>query len=134
VNVLPEKFEVLVSHGPPLCGPGWLGELSGFLAPAGVVFTRVHTGADAVLRVEQGGLAGAMVIADPVQIDGLSLLRLIRSVDGTLPCWLVIEHTTRRTLQVALSLGVVSVIAQPVRVDELTFAMKRVLIHAGEQN
>ena len=83
---------------------------------------RAHTGPDTILRVEQGGLGAAVICADHARIDGLSVLRIIRSIDMELPCWLVTKDTTRQTLQTALSLRVTSVVTHPDRVSALTLA------------
>ena len=46
--------------------------------------------------------------------DGLTVLRLIRTIDAGLPCVLVSRQTGRRLLQDALSLAAFSVVRSPV--------------------
>ena len=86
---------------------------------------RAHSGPDTIRRVEEGGLTAAILVEDQRQIDGLSLLRIIRSFDLTLPCWLVTENATRRTLEVALALRAISVLTHPVDLTELTRELER---------
>lgn len=97
------------------------------LEPSGVRVYRAHTGPDTIRRIEQGGLGAAVVCADDAPIDALPVLRIIRSIDLELPCWLVTKDTTRQTFQTALSLSVTSVITHPDRVGELARALQRVL-------
>ena len=101
---------------------------------SGLVACRVHTGPDTIRRVERGGLAAAVVCGDRGQIDGLSLLRIIRSIDEELPCWLVIRDATRQTLEAALALRVTSVLTHPVEVGELILALRRVLFGTVADN
>lgn len=128
------RREVLVSHGRPVCGPRWLRDLGDELRPVGVVLTHTHSGPDTICRIEHGGLSGAILVGDQRGIDGLSILRIIRSIDVDLPCWLVAERTTPRTLQTALSLGARSVITYPVEVRELTLALSKVLMDPNPEN
>ena len=126
--------EVLFSHSLLRSRPRWLGEVEDGLRPSGFVVCRTHSGPDTIRRVEQGGLGAAVLIADGAQIDGLSILRIIRSIDAELPCWLVTTDTTRQLLEAALSLHVTSVMTQPVEVNRLTLALKRVLINPARRN
>lgn len=106
----------------------WVCGVDDLLRPAGVVVCRAHTGPDTIRRIEQGGLGAAVVCADHARIDGLSLLRIIRSIDMDLPCWLVTKDTTRQTFETALSLRVTSVVTHPDRVSALTLALRKVLM------
>ncbi len=121
--------EVLISHRRQGGGFCWLDEVETFLRPSGLRVCRVHTRAEAICRVERGGLAAAVVIGDGRHIDGLSLLRVIRSIDVDLPCWLVTDDPRRATLEAALSLRVMSVFAHPVEVGDLTSALERLLVN-----
>ena len=125
---------VLVSHGLRAEGRRWLREVDDLFRPSGFVVCRAHSGPETIRRVEEGGLAGAVLIEDRPLIDGLSLLRIIRSIDLRLPCWLVTEHATRRTLEAALSLRVVSVMTPPVDVGEFTRAMRTHLSDPAQGN
>ena len=128
------SHEVLFSHASLRGGPHWLGKVEAGLRPSGFVVCQTHSGPDTIRRVERGGLSGAVLIADGIQIDGLSILRVIRSIDAELPCWLVTREATRQLLEAALSLHVTSVMTQPVEVDRLTLALKRVLINPARRN
>jgi len=125
---LDSSREVLFSHDVLGRGTRWLFEIEDRLRPTGLVVSRADTGQETFRRVERGGLAAAVLIADAVGIDGLSILRVIRTIDQGLPCWLVTGDTTRRTLEAALSLGVTSVMSPPVEVERLTLSLKRTLI------
>lgn len=72
-------------------------------------------------------MAAAVLVADERDIDGLSLLRIIRGIDEVLPCWLVTEMATRQTLQMALSLRAMSVFVSPFDPGELWFAVRRIV-------
>ena len=118
---------VLLSHALPSEGPRWLRDVGDELRPSGFVFCRAHSGPETIRRVEQGRLAAAILVEDRRQIDGLSLLRIIRSIDMELPCWLVTEYTTRQMLQAALSLSVTGVVTHPIDVAALAQALRRLL-------
>lgn len=75
--------------------------------------------------VERGGLAGAILVCEPDWSDELALFRAVRSVDQALPCWLVAERPSRRTLQAALALDAISVIVESTADRELVLAMFR---------
>lgn len=97
------------------------------LGADGYACCRAHDCPEAVRRVERGGLAGAVVCADASSIPGLSVVRIIRSIDADLPCWLVMSRATRQSLEEALALRVAGVLTHPVSVVELVRAMRRVL-------
>ena len=122
------RREVLLACGLPKSAHRWLCDVDGALEPSGLVVCRAFTRADAVRRVERGGLAAALLIGDRRRIDGLSLLRIIRSIDWKLPCWLVTDDTTRPALEAALSLSATGVMSQPVEVDELVMTLRKVLV------
>lgn len=125
---------VLLSHALPCEGPRWLRDVGDELRPSGFVFCRAHSGPDTIRRIEQGRLAAAILVEDRLQIDGLSLLRIIRSIDMKLPCWLVTEHATRRTLETALSLSVTGVMTQPIDVATLVQALRKLLSDPYREN
>ncbi len=122
---------VLVSHGGDGGGPEWLNRLDGLFGPSGLSVCRAMAGPATIQRVEQGGLAGAIVIEDEPRTDALTLLRIIRSIDVVLPCWLVTRQATRRTLEAALALSVAGVMTPPV--DLIGFS-ETLLRHLGDPN
>ncbi|MFQ5462169.1 MAG: hypothetical protein ACE5E5_06025 [Phycisphaerae bacterium] len=95
---------------------------------------RTHTGKDTIARVEQGGLSAAVVCGDDVGMDGLSVLRIIRSIDDVLPCWLVTTRPSRQVLEAALALRVTSVITHPLDEEDLLGALRRVLMDPINDN
>jgi len=119
--------EVLLAHGRGFEVPGWLGEVREVLRPLGLAFFRAYNGAEAIRRVERQDLAAAVLVADRTQIEPLSLMRIIRSIDGDLPCWLVAEDATQQTLKAAMALRVRSVMTHPSAVSEFTQSLKKVL-------
>lgn len=119
--------EVLLAHGRGFDVPGWFGEVREVLRPLGLAFFRAYSGAEAIWRVERQGLAAAVLVADRTQIEPLSLLRIIRSIDWELPCWLVAEEATQQTLKAAMALRVRSVMTHPIAVNEFTQSLKKVL-------
>ena len=125
---------VLLSYGRQQDVACWVCGVDDLLRPAGVLVCRAHTRPDTIRRIEQGGLGAAVVCADSAPIDGLPVLRIIRSIDVELPCWLVTKEMTRQTYQTALSLSVTSVITHPDRVGDLTLALRRVLVDRAMGN
>jgi hypothetical protein len=111
-------------------GLAWGLDIETALHPAGVLVYRETSCGDAVRRVEEGGLSAAVVIEQqPVagSPDVFALLRIIRSLDAVLPCWLVTRMTTRRALERALDLRVQSIIQYSSGVDELLAGLRKVL-------
>ncbi|HNQ24126.1 MAG TPA: hypothetical protein PKK06_13650 [Phycisphaerae bacterium] len=122
---------VLCSCGGDGRGPLWLGEVERGLAPLGLAWARACGRRETIGRVEQGGLAAALLIPGLPDLEGLSLLRTIREIDGRLPCWLVTPWVTRGALQAAFSLRAVGVLPDPVDPQALTLSMWKVLAGGG---
>lgn len=120
---------LLLAHSRHAVGTGWLREAGTVLKPSGWLVHRTHTGAETIARVEEGGLSAAVLIADQTQIDGMSLLRIIRSIDVSLPCWLVAESPTRQMLEQALTLRVTSVISRPGEMNGLMTALQKLVLN-----
>lgn len=114
-------------HGSGEFAGGWLGDVEQALRPAGYAVCRTHSAPATIQRVELGGLAAAVLVADDRRINALSLLRIIRSIDDALPCWLVTDAPTRQTLQVALSLRAMSVMSNTLARRELSVALMKAL-------
>ena len=120
---------LLLAHSRRAFGPYWLTEAGSALRPSGWEVHRTRTGPETIARVEKGGLSAAVLIADQCDIDGLSLVQIIRSIDTQLPCWLVTASPTRQTLQQALTLRVTSVISQPAEMAGLVIALQRLVMN-----
>jgi len=120
---------VLFAHNPAGKDSGWFGDVVAVFDHTGLAVFQAHSGPDAIRCVERGGLAGAVLIGDRGAIDGLALLRIIRSIDAELPCWLVTNEPTRPTLEVALSLRATCVMNQPASGAELALAVRRLLMN-----
>lgn len=110
----------------------WLSDIDAAFAPKGLVACRVQGGDQALQCVQQGGLAAAVFWTERRWGDGLTLLRIVRSIDGQLPCWLVGDDASRWALQEALSLRVTSILARRVGPDELTELLQRRIARADE--
>jgi len=120
--------QVLFAHGQPGDHSHWLIELDEMLKPRGLELYRTSSGPETIRRVERGGLAAAVLIADERQIRGLSLLSIIRSIDDNLPCCLVTTDIGRSSLQIALSLRATSVMTLPIEGGELSMALQKLLV------
>lgn len=103
-----------------------MGHVAAELPATGFRWCRLPTGPDVVTRVERGGLAAALFVDDRTAGEGLSLLRIIRSIDRDLPCWFITPMASRQILEAALSLRVISVMTYPVEVTEITLGLRKV--------
>jgi CheY-like chemotaxis protein len=127
------KRRILFAFGEQVVGPRWLGNIDAAFEPTGLVICPAHSGPETIRRIEEGGLSAAVVVEDQRSIDGLSLLRIIRSIDRVLPCWLLTEDTRRTTLETALALHVTSVLTSSIGPGELAATLcRRLLIADGE--
>ncbi|MBU0718508.1 MAG: hypothetical protein KJ749_09695 [Planctomycetes bacterium] len=125
---------VLFSHRLAAGNPAWLDQIDHELRSTGLACGQAPSGPETILQVERGGLAAAVVVEDGQWFGGLTLLRIIRSVDLKLPCWLIARDATRRTLETAFSLGVSSVMATPLDVAILARSLKRTLSESAQQS
>jgi DNA-binding response OmpR family regulator len=110
---------VLVSDAGPVQRDDWVRSLSVYLEPRSVQVERVFTGRDAIGLVERGGIDAAILSSELPAMDGLSVLRIIRSLDSRLPCVMIVGDASKRTLQQALELQAYSVLIRPVDVAAL---------------
>lgn len=122
--------EVLVSCVATPAPASWVQVVDDLLRPDGFLVWRAWSEDAAIERVERGGLAAAVLAGTEQGRDAISLLRIIRSIDRALPCWLVTTDATRQTLEAALDLRAVSVIHGPVEPHSLTVTLKRTLMDA----
>ena len=125
-SLIPRR-RILFAFGEQRLAPRWLGSLDAVFGPTGLVICPAHSGEETIRRVEEGGLSAAVLVEDQRAIDGLSLLRIIRSIDRALPCWLLTEDTRRTTLETALALRVTSVLTSSVEPGELAATVCRCL-------
>lgn len=128
------RTRLLFVYGQFAGAPRWYDDLDDVFRPVGLELCRAHSGRDAIERVERGGLAGAVLVSDEHEITGLSLLRIIRSIDAVLPCWLVTDAASRQTMETALALRVSSVITRPLGPGDIGLPVRRVLqmVHWNE--
>lgn len=111
---------LLISRTAGAAQEGWVGGITSYLAERCIEVERVHTGREAISLVERGGIDAAILSDDLPRMDGLSVLRMIRSVDARLPCVMVAAEASPRTLQQALALRAYSVVTEPVDLAALT--------------
>lgn len=119
---------VLIAFAERQAGVAWVQTVDDALRPEGFVIWKEHSTRGAIQRVESGEVKAAVLSNDPMGFDGLSVLRIIRSIDQALPCWLVTGESDRRTLETALSMRAISVLSHPVNGSELTIALKRAVL------
>lgn len=127
-NLRPGR-EVLITHRAQGTGVIWMREVDLALRRRGLSVFPASTGPDTLRRIEDGGLAAAVLVADDPWLDPLTLLRIIRSIDDELPCWLVTPDCRRSTLQAASSLRVTGVMPYPVQVEELALALGKLVVN-----
>lgn len=120
--------EVLIACEPAFRQVPWIQRLDENLRLEGLSLRHAHTQTEAVAFVERRAPRAVVVSSDRQRIDGLSLLRIIRSLNAQLPCWLITDDANRRMLEVALAMHVISVLHHPVNGEELSIALKRVLL------
>ncbi len=118
---------MLLAHRRGTSPANWVWGADDVARTASLDVCRAYSGTETVDRVTRGGLAAAVLVADSREIDGLSLLRMIRGINDVLPCWLVTESATRPMLQSAFSLRATSVFVSPFDPDELWFAVRRLV-------
>lgn len=114
---------VLISHGDRSVEGDWICGITGYFAPRHVGVCRAYTGRQAIGFVERGGIDAAILSTKLPQMDGLSVLEIIRSIDTGLPCVVVTTDASKRTLQRALELQAYTVITQPVDLAALRRVM-----------
>jgi len=110
---------VLISH-PGRDSREWVAGIAGFLEPRRVEVRQVFTGSEAIGLVERGGVDAAILSTELPRMAGWSVLRIIRSLDARLPCVMITDDASKRTLQQALDLRAYSVVTQPVDLAALT--------------
>ncbi|MGB9624168.1 MAG: hypothetical protein ACPMAQ_04840 [Phycisphaerae bacterium] len=119
------RSRVLLGHERS-CVAAWESELLARLGPSGVLVQHAYTAADVVRAVETETVHLAL-LSDAPRIDGLSVLRMIRTIDGSLPCVLVAAGPDRRWLEQALALRADSVFSPPIDAELMCRLVTRLL-------
>jgi len=114
---------LLISHADRAVGGEWITGLTDYFQPYPIEVRRAFTGREAIGLVEHGGIDAAILSVELPQMDGLNVLRIIRSIDAELPCVMLTAEASKRILQRSLELGAYSVVTLPVDLA----ALKRVL-------
>jgi DNA-binding NtrC family response regulator len=104
----------------------WESELLARLGPSGVLVQHAYTAAD-VVRVVETETVHVALLSDAPRIDGLSVLRMIRTIDGSLPCVLIAAEPDRRWLEQALALRANSVFSPPIDAELMCRLVTRLL-------
>jgi DNA-binding NtrC family response regulator len=120
---------VVLIGGLPGDDPYSLG-LAARLRRSGVLVRRA-TGRAEVLRAVEAREASTAVLWDTPEVDGLSLLRMIRTIDGGLPSVLVTAAPDRRWLERALALRAETVFSPPVDLERMGCVITRLLERRG---
>lgn len=121
------KYDVLLAiQDGPVIKP-WVWEVQGFLREAGLGICQATSEPDCIRQVERRAVRAALLAADRVAGEELTLLRIIRSIDSELPCWLVLDQAAPRLLRAAFALRARSVVTHPVDVGALTCSVTRVV-------
>ncbi|HUU85442.1 MAG TPA: response regulator [Phycisphaerae bacterium] len=102
----------------------WVRGITGYFEPRHVGVCRAYTGREAIGFVEEGGIDAAILSTDLPRMDGLSVLRIIRSIDNAIPCVVVTADASKRILQRALELQAYTVLTKPVDLA----ALRRVMV------
>ena len=110
----------------------WLADVDAAFGSAGLVACRAYGGDETAQCVQSGGLAAAVFWTERQWGEGLTLIRIVRSISSDLPCWLVGDDASRWALQEAFALRVTSVLARCVEPGELTSMLQRRLDRAAE--
>lgn len=110
----------------------WLADVDAAFAPVGLVACRTHGRDETAQCVQQGGLAAAVFWTEREWGDGLTLVRIVRSISLDLPCWLIGDDVSGWALQQAFALRVTSVLARRVEPVELTSMLQRRLDRASD--
>jgi len=108
----------------------WASRLRERLGPVGVEVRDASTSRE-VLRVIEMGLVHVALLADAPRLDGLAALRMIRSIDSTLPCVLITAGPDRRWLERALALRADSVFSPPIDLELMCRLVTRLLRSRG---
>ncbi|MHC4610393.1 MAG: response regulator transcription factor, partial [Planctomycetota bacterium] len=105
---------LLISYAPRALEGDWITGLSRHFQPYPLEVRRAYTGRETIGLVERSEIDAAILSVELPQMDGLNVLRIIRSIDAELPCVMLTADASKRTLQRALELGAYSVVTQPV--------------------
>lgn len=109
-------------------GEQYVGALRMIVGPAWIRTLPVETDRD-VLQVVQTGQADALLLDDEaIDVDALKLLRTIRRMNQTVLVVLLTSHTERRWLEEALRLAAFSVVAKPLRLEEMLVQIHRMMV------
>ncbi|MCH7812602.1 MAG: response regulator [Planctomycetes bacterium] len=114
---------VLISHTDRPGGTDWIRGLTTYFEPYSIRVRQVYTGPDTISLIEAGQVDAAVLSIDMPKLDGLGILRTIRSIDDRLPCVMVTADASSRTLRRALDLGAYSVVTCPVDLQAITRVM-----------
>ncbi len=106
----------------------WMPALDRIIGPRWLAPCRVGSDEE-IINVVDSGLADAAVLDDEAQwsSDVLAILRMIRSVDQSLPVVVVSRRHDRRWLEDALRLAAFSVVAKPLALEELLRQIQRMM-------
>jgi DNA-binding NtrC family response regulator len=102
--------------------------LAQIVGPRWLQTYKVDSGGE-VLSLVQAGVADAVVLDEAVtEIDVLALLRMVHRLNEALLVVLLAVSPDRRRLEEALRLAAFSVVAKPLRLEELLVQIHRMMV------
>ena len=122
-SALPVPKRLLISQADRAGEGEWISGLTEYLEPYPIEVRRAYTGQETIGLVEGGRIDAAILATELPRMDGLSVLRIIRSLNAELPCVMLTADASRRILQRALELGAYSVVTLPVDLASLRRVM-----------
>lgn len=124
-----DPFELVVAGE----AEDWLPTLGRIVGPRWLHASRVRSGNE-LLEVVSCGSADAAVIDDACHwdTDVLELLRVLRTLDDSIPVVVVTKHTDRRWLEKALGLDAFSVVVKPLEFEEFVRQIYGIMLRLNE--
>jgi DNA-binding response OmpR family regulator len=123
------RRDMLISLAQPPAEDTWQG-WSAWAHRRGIRLHWAYTNRDVIHTVESQALLLALLDVALPGMSGLSLVRIIRSIEPIVSCVVVSDRPTRRLMQQALDLGAFSVLPAPVGIDRFADLLGR-LARAG---
>ncbi len=120
------KACLMFGGGSTKADAAWQAELSVRLSREGTRIEHAVSDAD-VLRAVETRAAHLALLSDTPRMGGLSVLRMIRGIDRSLPCVLVASGPDRRWLERALALGAKSVFSPPIDLELMCRLVRKLL-------
>ena len=120
----PTRFTVLLANEQE----GWHQTVRGLLEPQGVQTVSVHSGREALQRIEREPVHVAVLDAQMPQLGGLQVVKMMREMQVKAPpAILLANDLSSALLREAIGMHVFSVLSKPVDFNVLLDALARVM-------